>query len=1103
MQNQALRLRRYAVCALTLLTLTGNRAALAEDIDLFTGLQTNAGTKPNVLLLLDNASTWDASASFTCNTSGVVSANNAGTDVGAEQCALFNAVTSLANSPTLLGNLNLGLMMFGTGTNVGGQFKFPAASPPSPPPPPALPLMDSTGATNMLNYIKTIDRQRDNSNNSQVGGGMQEAWAFFAGKTGLSGTTYTSPITNPCQRNFVIYIANAVNNGKPQDTGQNPINALVAAGATSAQQQQITIPIPPGTKQANQYQSNWGDEWARFMYQTDVNSSQVNNQNVITYTIAVTDGNNPDYVNFVGSMANNGGGKSYVVKLGDVTALTDALLEIFNEMQAVNNVFASVSLPVSVNSQGTYLNQVYIGMFRPDASAAPRWVGNLKQYKLGYDSKGEIVLLDSSPAGPNQQSAISNAGTGFISPNAKSYWSAEPPLAFGTAGYGTGAVPGWPATGFWINSQSGASGALDLADGEIVEKGGAGEMLRAQYLTDQTTRRLLTCASGACASNTALVSFDTKNTWLTGTAGVAALKSTAADVNNLINWVRGTDVYATIAASSSSGSGSSGKGSSGSGSTSTSTSPVGKEAEQGPGGTVTVRPSIHGDVLHSRPVVVNYGGSTNVVVFYGANDGVFHAINGNQTSGIGGVRPGGELWGFVPPEFYGKLSRIYTNTPEIQLSGTPAGIGATPRDYFFDGTTTVYQDLRDPLHPRVVLYITARRGGRLIYAIDVTDPVNPQFLWSTTNTQIAELGQTWSQPRVIRVKGNTNPVLIMGAGYDPAEDSDPAPGTNSQGRGMIVLDALTGSVVWARLADCTGLTSAVCASPAGLARAIPSDVAVVDRNGDGYIDKAYVGDVGGNVWRADFETSGGTAPANWTLVKLASLGGAAGTNNARKFLYPPDVVSTANFDAIMMGTGDREHPLYTTSTTAGLGYNVVNRFYMVKDTTLTGGLPSTWVALTESSLTDATSTKYVDSTSQKGFYLTLGAGEKVVNAPLTVAGYTYFGTNSPSVPKPGACYPDLGVARGYSISFLTGLGQNANRYVTFDGGGLPPSPVFGIVSVKDGSTGITSNVGVLIGGGSQTGPGGGNNTSPLGGQKIVPAGVGKRKRLYWYSQIDK
>ncbi|WP_439684335.1 Pilus assembly protein PilY [Cupriavidus oxalaticus] len=1079
MTSQARRNRRHAAFAAALLALAGWQGAHAEDIDLFTGLQNNAGTKPNVLLLLDNASTWNAATTIRgCDVPDVVSANNAGTDVGAIQCALYRAVNTLVTNEQLAGNINMGLMMFGTGTNPGGKFRYPSAAPYT------LPLMDLENGGKFLEYIKSIDRQADNSNNSQVGGGMQEAWAFFSGKKGLSGTQYASPITNPCQKNFVIYIANAVNNGKPQDTGTEARDALAAAGASARQLTQLKLDTA-----ANKYESNWGDEWARFMYETDVNGNLDNNQNIITYTIAVTDDRNPDYVESTRSMADNAGGKRYVVSLGDVDALVKALLQIFNEMQAVNNVFSSVSLPVSVNGQGSYLNQIYIGMFRPDATAAPRWMGNLKQYKLGYDNKDQIVVLDANPSGPNQQSAISNAGTGFISPNAKSFWTAEPPLGFSGSSYTGSPVSGWPAKGFWVNSPSGAAGPLDSADGvagvvggdgEIVEKGGAGEMLRAQFLTDQNGRKLYTCPSGVCSGKT-LASFDTSNGWLAGTGGQAALNTTAADVSNLIKWVRGRDVRAlgdsTIA---------------------------GAEQQKGPGGSVTVRGSVHGDVLHSRPVVINYGGTTGVVVFYGANDGVFHAVNGNQATGVGGVRPGGELWGFIPPEFYGKLGRLYTNQPEVQLSGSPTGSGAKPRDYFFDGTTTVFQDLRDPAKPRVVIYLTARRGGRLTYALDVTDPLAPEFLWKADSTSIPELGQTWSQPRVIRVKGYANPLVVMGAGYDPAEDAEPSQGGggSGQGRGVIVFDAFKGDVVRAWLADCTGLAATVCTTPAGMTRAIPSDVAVVDRNGDGLVDKGYVGDVGGNVWRLDFETAAGTGSDAWTLQKFASLGGAQATNDARKFMYPPDVITTGNYDAVMIGSGDREHPLYSTSTTPGLAYNVSNRFYMLKDTALTGGLPSTWTALTEADLFDATSTAYTDTTAGKGFYLVLGTGEKVVNAPLTVAGYTYFGTNQPSVPKSGVCYPDLGIARGYAVSFLTGKGLNNNRHVVFNNGGLPPSPVFGVVAVTDGA-GNTSNVPVLIGGGNQTGPGGGDNTSSLGAQKISPPGIGKRKRTYWYTQTDR
>lgn len=1086
MSMPARRLRAYAACATALLGLAAAPVAMAEDIDLFTGLQANAGARPNVLLILDNASAWSANAQFECDVQGVVRTSNLNNNIGAEQCALYKAVTDLINDSNTNGKINLGLMMFGKSTNIGGQFRFPHAEPPIAPP--GLVLMDTQGGQKFQDFIKTINHADDHANNSQVGGAMQEAWAFFSGKTGLSGTTYTSPISNPCQKNFIIYIANALNNGSPGDTGQDPYNKLKEAGASAAQL--TPIPLPQGNTI-----KNWGDEWARFMNEMDLNaannagSTTATRQNIITYTIGVTDGSkqSQDYLQFVTSMALKGGGGNFTVRSGDADALSKALKDIFNEMQAVNNVFASVSLPVSVNGQGAYLNQVYIGMFRPDGKARPRWVGNLKQYKLGYDSNGNLVMLDAGVQGAIDQpskGAVSNAGTGFISPNARSYWTEDPPKVVGSSSV----VTDWPADGFWKNASWLLRNAKDSPDGEVVEKGGAGEMLRADYLTSQAARRLLTCADAKCSKGTALANFNAANKALTEGSGPSLLKTTAADVANMIDWVRGKDVFAAL----------------------TGTDPK-KEAEPGPGGNVTVRGSIHGDVLHSRPVVVDYGGTTGVVVFYGANDGVFHAVNGNRTAAIsttaGSVRAGGELWGFIAPEFYGKLARIYNNAPEVRLTGSPQDtdeVQFKPRDYFFDGTTTVYQNLSNPAAPEVTIYLTARRGGRLIYALDVSDPAQPKYLWSKTSSDIPELGQTWSQPRVMRVRGYKTPVLIMGAGYDPdGEDATVAlngitTATNKQGRGVLVLDAGTGDVVWAALANCAGITTCVTID----SRAIPSDVAVVDRNGDGYADKAYVGDVGGNVWRIDFGSLETDKPSTWTVGKLAQLGGAVDTNDARKFLYPPDVVATGKYDAVMIASGDREKPLYSTSSTPGAAQNVQNRFFMVKDPNVDGRLPSTWTTVKAADLVDATNVAYRDSAVASGFYITLEFGEKAVNAPLTVAGYTYFGTNTPSKVLPGACYPDLGVARGYAVSFLTGLGMNNGpRYVTFDNGGLPPSPVFGMVSVTqtDGSTRL---VPVLIGGGKAGGTGG-DDKSSLGGQEVKPASAGKRKRTYWYTQSDK
>ncbi|WP_108470884.1 pilus assembly protein [Rhodanobacter thiooxydans] len=1096
--------RRLRILVLIAAALTLPGMASGEDIDLYTGKPINGG-QPNVILLLDSSSAWNGNAAFSCPTTGVVSSNNASTDAGFEQCALYNAVTAVGTNPQLAGNINVGLMRWdkskdGT-TNSGATYSGNGGYFKSPQPQAALlPVIGdssgsttSTGAINLASLqsvIKGIDRTGDGSNNPNTGGGMQEVWAYYSRNIGLSNTNYTTlPKLNVCQKNFVIYIANAMNNGDPNMSQNIWGPALVKAGATAAQQKTVIIP-PPYTKYQGQ---GGGPEWARFMYQTDLSggTNSGSPQNIITYTIAVTDGKNPDYVSYVQSMASNGGGKSFVVNINDPNALNDLvkdLVGIFNEVQATNSVFASVSLPVSVNAQGTSLNQVYVGMFRPDATAAPRWAGNLKQYQLGFDTNNNVVL-DDSLGNP----AISNAGTGFISPTALSFWTADHqtgtprdgPFTITASGYTSTIVTSWPTNGFWVNHPTGAGGAFDASDGEIVDKGGVAEMARADYLTDQSARVIYTCTSvGGCPTSGTLPTFDA--TTLGGNSLFGTSSTTTPTTTNLINWIRGTD---------------------------NNTGP-GAESPAGPGSPVTVRPSIHGDVLHSRPAVVNYGGSIGIVAFYGSNDGLFRAVNGNKDATAPGVikmasgrlvRPGGELWSFIAPNFFSKFQRLYNNSPALTL-GAASGSG---KDYFFDGTTTVYQDLRNAASPKTYIYVTARRGGRLIYAFDVSDPTKPPtFLWSKTNANIPELGQTWSQPKLALVKGHTDlsgnpiPVVVMGGGYDPAEDIDPATsGGDTMGRAIVVLDAFDGSTVWTACAS--GCTAAV----PGMTYAIPSDITLLDRNGDGYTDRLYTGDLGGNIWRVDVDD---TSTANWKVTKLASLSstgtgtGASCASNptgARKFFYPPDVTPTSSFDAVVAASGDREHPLLTNASSC-----VVNRFYMLKDTNTGTSVAAGWTTITDSMLTDetgaaaGTTTPYSSTSTTPGFYVTLNhSGEKAVNAPLTVAGYTYFGTNTPADPSlnPNMCYPNLGVARGYAINFLTGAGQNSNGYIVFDGGGLPPSPVFGLVEVTPGSGVYTP---VLIGGGNQTGTGGGNNSSALGAQKVIPPNTGKRKRTYWFTE---
>ncbi len=121
------------------------------------------------------------------------------------------------------------------------------------------------------------------------------------------------------------------------------------------------------------------------------------------------------------------------------------------------------------------------------------------------------------------------------------------------------------------------------------------------------------------------------------------------------------------------------------------------------------------------------------------------------------------MWAFLPLEFLPRFKRMRNNLPEIRFPTTPAASTATPRDYFVDGAITVYEKRNaDKTIARAVLFVTMRRCGRLLYAFDVTNPSAPQMLSRVNVLEIPVLGQTWSDPRGARIRGNANPALRHG-----------------------------------------------------------------------------------------------------------------------------------------------------------------------------------------------------------------------------------------------------------------------------------------------------------------------------------------------------
>jgi Tfp pilus tip-associated adhesin PilY1 len=373
---------------------------------------------------------------------------------------------------------------------------------------------------------------------------------------------------------------------------------------------------------------------------------------------------------------------------------------------------------------------------------------------------------------------------------------------------------------------------------------------------------------------------------------------------------------------------------------------------------------------------------------------------------------------------------------------------------------------------------------------------------------MAQMGQSWSIPSPMLVKGYStdvnNPLIIMGAGYDTCDDQDLVPNTacaSRRGNAVYVLNANTGQVLKTF-------------TDPGRMGSVPSDITLVDRDFDGFADHAYFADTLGNLYRIDFVDPAAVAttraPADW---KLNRIGYTTGGN--RKFLFGPAVLPSTNQLFIANTSGNRERPLIGNNPYASAkGGPVVNRAYMLIDdlsvtTNLLNVTTGTAVDMDSSTLANTTSASALSCvagatavTAKRGwrFDLNSGTGEQGVTSTTIFGGLVFFSTNRPVTTVTGACQNSLGEARGYAVNLLTSSGAvgtealcGANRSGIFVGGGLPPSPVTGVVPV--GGRPVT----VMIGGIQRTGA----TSSPIGSQRVKPVISQKRSRIYWYRDGDK
>ncbi len=882
---------------------------------------------------------------------------------------------------------------------------------------------------------------------------------------------------NYCQKNFVIAVTPGMSSEDKSDSNQGIPDSLSdydqdgtdGVGNNGPGQGTLTVDSVDYTIATHINGSTYLDDVAHYFYTHDMRVSNDPTgafQNITTYTVGFMA--TPESRVFLINTSNNGNGKPNLTNSADpdygkyhfdaasANGLSQAVLDAVNSIISQTSSFTAPVVPVTRTTSG---NKIYMAFFKPlDGNF---WEGNVT--KFGLNASSEIISSDGNPATwPN----------GSMREDAKPYWA-----------------------------------TIDWAD--ISKSNGIHNNSRKIYTYLGAVDSLTDAANGFTSANANLTAM-----MLGNPTDVTVNGNPVTGRDKVIEYIRGADVLDADADTD----------------------------------VTENRPVITGDVLHSEPLVFTYqyaDDSAKTLVFFGANDGMLHAVLDVTDPDVNATGDethyGTEAWAFIPPDQLNRLKYVLEGTVHRDY------VDSSPKAYFHDVDQDGLVDSGDG--DKVILVCGLRKGGSSYFALDITDPDAPEYLWrigssndsetgtvelsfitryaggsfqdgdslrlwngagewhdaalvvgnetgdvfvtydnrtldfsvgkwlgnlttgmyadymasnptgpfvwgkivSMTSTDpdvvIAELGQSWSEPEFGLVKTTDTDttgtaVCFIGGGYS-ADDS--------AGKAVVAVNLFTGAVVKKFVT--------------GMNYSVASTIKVVDEDGNGFVDKLYVGDLGGQMWRfGQVTTDSGGNPLSfpntdeninaWVgqIFFSAPTYVVDSTTYRRKFYYPPSVTLEKGYDLIFMGTGCRENACDTTTG--------ADRIYAIKDVHGTS-------ALTETDLVDVTDPAEavpnlnntngdvdLNSHYDQGWYIrlvdNLGAaeGEKVL-ARGVVFYKTYYITTF--TPNNDPCVPG-GNARLYALDYLTGAaviaftdtdgdGDNDLTRSVLLGGGIPSKPV--------------------------------------------------------------
>lgn len=441
------------------------------------------------------------------------------------------------------------------------------------------------------------------------------------------------------------------------------------------------------------------------------------------------------------------------------------------------------------------------------------------------------------------------------------------------------------------------------------------------------------------------------------------------------------------------------------------------------GGKLRSRTTVLGDIINSTPVVsaptddygyralpAPYGSSYDtymattktsrpVMVYVGANDGMLHAFHGGINHEGNPMGTGGqEQFAYIPRSVLGHMGNLLF--PYVAADG---GDQKFDHRYYVDGPITV-GDAYFGGGWKTALVGTTGAGGRSVFALNVSDPTNftaSSRLWEIddqhpTNEVARNIGHVLGKPVIVPVRapgpsGVVSWKAIFGNGYDSlgTDCSLIPPVVCKQNAVLFVVDLATGNVRMIKAEE-----SAAPNGPNGL-----GNIAVVDRRDsvsglnirDGFADTVYASDRKGAVWRFNLLDTSDTTLTTPLFVTQAVDGG-----NRQPIIG--GLTATAGRGGgvmVLFGTGSFSFVGDSSDTTLQSLYGIQDDGGAITATIPLSDLFERQIAVNIS--TGArTITPGGPSLGDRGWYVDLPTGERMVSYPRVASGVVFIPTYQPT-----------------------------------------------------------------------------------------------------------